>query len=196
MQEQQAPACWPLRVAEGTLAWMRTPLTSKSRCFKSIKPGHEASPKEYAELNPKATCICNVEGLSRMPLASARTMMISRNHTGNNDVNGLPHFFNCLVFNACIGSALLSLAFACMWGPANAQPAEDRDRRVAALFHPGASGSRPCAGHRPASAFAQEGIPVEYFFKPWTRTLEESRAGLVGRHRLLGPEPCPRQRLS
>lgn len=73
--------------------------------------------------------------------------------------------------------ALASLAFACMWGPANAQPL----KIATGELPPYSTQERPDQGLAldiVRKAFAQEGIPVEYFFKPWTRTLEESRAGL------------------
>lgn len=74
-----------------------------------------------------------------------------------------------------IGAALLGLA--CAWGPAGAETL----RLATGELPPYATQERPDQGIAldiVRRAFAHEGLEVDYTFKPWTRTLEESRAGM------------------
>lgn len=83
--------------------------------------------------------------------------------------------FQLQAFRSSIGAALLSLACAC--APATAEVL----RLATGQFAPYATQERPDQGIAldiVRRAFALEGFEVEYTFKPWTRTLEESRAGL------------------
>ncbi|NBW50072.1 MAG: hypothetical protein EBR49_08255 [Betaproteobacteria bacterium] len=78
-------------------------------------------------------------------------------------------------FRTSMGAALLALACAC--APAAAQVL----RLATGELPPYATQERPDQGIAldiVRRAFALEGLEVEYTFKPWTRTLEESRAGL------------------
>lgn len=83
--------------------------------------------------------------------------------------------FQLQAFRTRMGAALLALACAC--APAVAQVL----RLATGELPPYATQERPDQGIAldiVRRAFALEGLEVEYTFKPWTRTLEESRAGL------------------
>jgi len=83
--------------------------------------------------------------------------------------------FQLQAFRTRMGAALLALACAC--APAAAQVL----RLATGELPPYATQERPDQGIAldiVRRAFALEGLEVEYTFKPWTRTLEESRAGL------------------
>lgn len=83
--------------------------------------------------------------------------------------------FQLQAFRSRMGAALLALACAC--APAAAQVL----RLATGELPPYATQERPDQGIAldiVRRAFALEGLEVEYTFKPWTRTLEESRAGL------------------
>ncbi|WNO05002.1 substrate-binding periplasmic protein [Rhodoferax mekongensis] len=83
--------------------------------------------------------------------------------------------FQLQAFRTKMGAALLALACAC--APAAAQVL----RLATGELPPYATQERPDQGIAldiVRRAFALEGLEVEYTFKPWTRTLEESRAGL------------------
>ncbi len=69
------------------------------------------------------------------------------------------------------------LGSACTWSPAHSQSL----RLATGELPPYASEALPDQGIAldvVRRAFALEGIPVDYTFKPWTRTLEEARSGL------------------
>ena len=83
--------------------------------------------------------------------------------------------FQLQAFRTRMGAALLALACAC--APAAAQVL----RLATGELPPYATQERPDQGIAldiVRRAFALEGLEVDYTFKPWTRTLEESRAGL------------------
>lgn len=83
--------------------------------------------------------------------------------------------FQLQAFRTKMGAVLLALACAC--APAAAQVL----RLATGELPPYATQERPDQGIAldiVRRAFALEGLEVEYTFKPWTRTLEESRAGL------------------
>lgn len=83
--------------------------------------------------------------------------------------------FQLQAFRTKMGAVLLVLACAC--APAAAQVL----RLATGELPPYATQERPDQGIAldiVRRAFALEGLEVAYTFKPWTRTLEESRAGL------------------
>ncbi|MDT7514170.1 substrate-binding periplasmic protein [Rhodoferax mekongensis] len=83
--------------------------------------------------------------------------------------------FQLQAFRTKMGAVLLALA--CASAPAAAQVL----RLATGELPPYATQERPDQGIAldiVRRAFALEGLEVEYTFKPWTRTLEESRAGL------------------
>jgi len=83
--------------------------------------------------------------------------------------------FQLQAFRTKMGAALLALACAC------ASAAAQVLRLATGELPPYATQERPDQGIAldiVRRAFALEGLEVEYTFKPWTRTLEESRAGL------------------
>ncbi|ARV19032.1 hypothetical protein AEP_02104 [Curvibacter sp. AEP1-3] len=83
--------------------------------------------------------------------------------------------FQLQAFRTLMGAALLALALACVSATAQVL------RLATGELPPYATQERPDQGIAldiVRRAFALEGLEVEYTFKPWTRTLEESRAGL------------------
>jgi polar amino acid transport system substrate-binding protein len=88
---------------------------------------------------------------------------------------GLSHFHRCVVLRGW--AVAWWTALACMSGAATAQVL----RVATGELPPYATQERPDQGIAldiVRRAFEMEGVELSYTFKPWTRTLEESRAGV------------------